>query len=192
MNLQEKLRRLKGDKSYADLAKAADCTPANVRKIIDEGSQPSFSIGAALAMALGVDAAWLADDKRDWPPPPKTREDKIVSIVQEWTDRLSQKDLTDEEIELFQLIRSDLMDTKYFARMARLLADAYRDGMETGQGAAEIMLGRTVDQAIGEQLQPTPIAPARDAQNTPFSDVDARQVVKEFRHGVARQKRKSG
>lgn len=69
MNLGEKIRSVKKNRSYADIARGVGCSAENIRKIIDQGSQPGFSLGIRLAKTLGVPPDWLADDSQDWPPP---------------------------------------------------------------------------------------------------------------------------
>lgn len=69
MELADKVRRARAGRSYAEIARAVGCTPANIRKIEAEASQPGFVLGVRLAWALNVPADWLADDSADWPPP---------------------------------------------------------------------------------------------------------------------------
>ena len=69
VTLSEKLERLKGRRSYAEIAELVNATAENIRKVVREGSQPSFALGVRLARAFGVSADWLGDDSADWPPP---------------------------------------------------------------------------------------------------------------------------
>ncbi len=70
MDLSEKLRRAKGERNYSEIArKAAPCSPENIRKIVDQGSEPRFKLGCRIAKVLGVPPQWLGDDGQDWPPP---------------------------------------------------------------------------------------------------------------------------
>jgi len=82
MNLKEKLRRVRGNKSYTDIAKLVGCSPENVRKILDQGSEPRFFLGVRLANALDVSTDWLADDNAGWPPP-ESQEQQSSDIIRQ-------------------------------------------------------------------------------------------------------------
>ncbi len=84
MTLSEKLTRLRGGRSYAEAARAADCTPPTVRQIESgERLDPSYRIIAGLARFYGVSVDWLVDDSREWPPAESTLDDKVVRAVHE-------------------------------------------------------------------------------------------------------------
>ncbi len=82
MELADKVQRLRGGRSNAELGKAAGCSATTIHNIARAGRQPSFAVGVRLARALGVAADWLGDDAQDWPPPP-SMEDKTAEIVRQ-------------------------------------------------------------------------------------------------------------
>ncbi|MFW6153660.1 MAG: helix-turn-helix domain-containing protein [Planctomycetota bacterium] len=82
MELADKVQRLRGGRSNAELGKAAGCSATTIHNIARAGRQPSFAVGVRLARALGVAADWLGDDAQDWPPPP-SMEDKTAAIVRQ-------------------------------------------------------------------------------------------------------------
>ncbi len=83
MDLSEKLRRAKGERNYSEIArKAAPCSPENIRKIVDQGSEPRFKLGCRIARVLGVPAEWLGDDAQDWPPP-LDREQQGLDLIRQ-------------------------------------------------------------------------------------------------------------
>jgi len=82
MSLRQKLRRIKGGRSYADIAREVGCSPGNVRKIFDEGSEPRFTLGVKLARTLGADVDWLVDDEAEGDPPVDQR-NRVASLVED-------------------------------------------------------------------------------------------------------------
>ncbi len=105
MKLAEKIRRSKEGRGYADIAREVGCSSENVRKIIDQGSQPGFFLGVRLAKALDVPVDWLADDDQDWPPP-ETNKQKAVSMVEAaLTGAGLSGELTPPEREVLRLYR---------------------------------------------------------------------------------------
>ncbi len=82
MELAEKVQRLRGKRSNADLAEACGCSPTHIQKIAREGSIPSLPIGVRLANTLGVSADWLADESADYPPPPTEKQVSAAMIEQ--------------------------------------------------------------------------------------------------------------
>ncbi len=68
MEFAEKIRKAKGHRTYAEIARHVGCSPENIRKIMDQGAQPRFVLGVKIAELLGVSAHWLADDRSGWPP----------------------------------------------------------------------------------------------------------------------------
>jgi len=82
MDLQEKLRRFKGNRSYADIARAIGCSPENVRRIIDSGTEPKFILGVRLARTLGADVDWLIDETAEGAPPVDDRQ-RIAAIMED-------------------------------------------------------------------------------------------------------------
>lgn len=67
--LQRKLKGVKRTLSYPQIARQAGCSPENIRKILDQGTEPRFRLGVRIAQILGVPAEWLGDDSQDFPPP---------------------------------------------------------------------------------------------------------------------------
>ena len=83
MDLSDKIRRAKGERNYSEIARAAaPCSPENIRKIVDQGSEPRFKLGCRIARVLGVPAQWLGDDEQDWPPPPDQEQQGLELIRQ--------------------------------------------------------------------------------------------------------------
>jgi hypothetical protein len=68
MEFAEKIRKAKGHRSYAEIARHVGCSPENIRKIMDQGAQPRFVLGVKIAELLGVSAHWLANERTGWPP----------------------------------------------------------------------------------------------------------------------------
>lgn len=85
MQLQEKLQRLKEGRSYSEIAKKIGCSPENVRKIIDQGTEPKFLLGVRLAQVLGADIEWLADEQQGFPIMP-TRSEEIINKINQAID----------------------------------------------------------------------------------------------------------
>lgn len=105
MKLAEKLRKARGNRSYASIAEAVGCSPGNVRKIEAEDSQPGFVLGIRLAEVLGVPPDWLADDGADWPPPADDRQ-RAADLVRHALTRGGLADeLNEEERELIANFR---------------------------------------------------------------------------------------
>lgn len=106
MAIGEKLRKFKGDRTYSDIARAVGCTPENVRKILDQGTEPKLILGVRLARTLGADIDWLIDDEAEGDPPVDDR-GRVVSIVE---DALAGAGVTGEfsadEIRLVGVFRS--------------------------------------------------------------------------------------
>jgi transcriptional regulator with XRE-family HTH domain len=106
MELRDKLQRLRDGRSYRQIAAAIGCSAESVRRWLDGDAEPSFTRGVAMARLLGVDAAWLADDSADWPPPP-AEDDRIVAAVREaMAARRSPEDLTARERSLVEHYRA--------------------------------------------------------------------------------------
>jgi len=105
MSLRQKLRKIKGGRSYAQIARTVGCSPGNIRKIFDEGSEPRFVLGVKLARTLGADIDWLVDDEADGEPP-VGQKDRVAAMV---ADLLAGGglvgELTAEEIELLGAFR---------------------------------------------------------------------------------------
>ena len=107
VKFSEKVQRARGDRSYADVGRAAGCTGENIRKLEAGISEPGFRLGIALAKTLGVPSDWLADDEADWPPPPPVDLDsRIVRTVHDALVADRQRDaLTLDEGELLVQLR---------------------------------------------------------------------------------------
>jgi len=70
VTLAEKIRRLRGGRAYAELARAAGCSAPTVRDIATgQRRDPSIRIIAGIAAFLDVSIDWLVDDEQGWPPP---------------------------------------------------------------------------------------------------------------------------
>ena len=82
MDLCEKLRRFKGNRSYADIARAIGCSAENVRRILDSGTEPKFILGVRLARTLGADIDWLVDDTAKGDPPVDGR-GRVASLIEQ-------------------------------------------------------------------------------------------------------------
>ena len=81
MKLGQKLRQLRKGRPYAEVARAADCSPPTIRQIEGGTRQdPSFRTIARLAKYYEVPLDWLADDSQKWPPP-LTPQQKAEDIV---------------------------------------------------------------------------------------------------------------
>ena len=105
MSLNEKLRRLKGARTYAELARAVGCTAANVRRIIDGDAEPKLTLGVRLARTLGADLDWLVDDEAEGDPPPDDRQKVSEMVAKALTVGGLVGDLSPKEIELIGMIR---------------------------------------------------------------------------------------
>jgi len=134
MLLSKKFRKLKGNRSYADLARAVGCTPQNVRKILDFGTEPRFVLGVKLARTLGADIDWLVDDEAEGPPP-VDQKDRVAAMVEQLlTSGGLVGELTAEEIELLGAFRKLTEIEK--VRLSGFLAGLLSREPLTPQGAA--------------------------------------------------------
>jgi len=112
VTLAEKLERLKGGRSYAEIAALADATAENIRKVVREGSQPGFALGVRLARVFGVPADWLGDDSADWPPP-ESVEKQIARLLRAANlDEGSGAELSKEERRFVTLSRAMPVDMR--------------------------------------------------------------------------------
>ena len=69
MNTQAKLRKLCSVYRPGKVCDAAGISSTALRNIINQPNcSPRVSTLKAIAIALGVDLAWLMDDKAEWPP----------------------------------------------------------------------------------------------------------------------------
>lgn len=103
--MQEKLRRLKGGRSYAEIGEALHCAPERVRKWIDAGAEPHFRIGVQLAAYFGVSPQWLGDDAADWPPPASTDERILETVRSALAGAGAAGSVTDAEREALAALR---------------------------------------------------------------------------------------
>jgi len=146
MSLRQKLRRIKGGRSYADIAREVGCSPGNVRKIFDEGSEPRFTLGVKLARTLGADVDWLVDDEAEGDPPVDQR-NRVASLVE---DALAGAGLTGDlsldEIKLVGVFRR--LDRDQRLRLQGFLSAEVSRGPLTAEGA-----GRFVQEGIDRVTQ---------------------------------------
>ena len=107
MEIGSKLTKLRAGRPYAEAARAAQCTPPTIRQIESgERPDPSYRIIARLARAYGVSLDWLADDEQEWPPPPATRDQKILDAVQQALEPFAKvEDLSPWEQEIIEELR---------------------------------------------------------------------------------------
>jgi len=68
MQTHEKLERLTKFMNRTAVCNAAGLSPATLINAIDRRSSIRGSTAVALARVLGVDAGWLLDDSKGWPP----------------------------------------------------------------------------------------------------------------------------
>ncbi|MGA2443341.1 MAG: helix-turn-helix transcriptional regulator [Tepidisphaeraceae bacterium] len=69
MTFQEKLRRLAPTVNKSRAARAVGLKENAISTYMAKGSLPRIDIALKIATALNVPLDWLADDRRDWPPP---------------------------------------------------------------------------------------------------------------------------
>ena len=152
MELKEKLRRAKGNRSYADLARAAGCSPENIRKLIDNGHEPKLYLAAKLARELGVSLDWLADDAQSWPPEPNTLEGKILETVRDAMRPLAAVgEIEPDERELLIELRGSHWTEneplkKAIKAVIELYDEAFSDGVDIGEERERIFARQTHDQ----------------------------------------------
>lgn len=68
MTFQQKLRSLMRPYKQNAIAKRVGISPQSVNAYLSHGAIPSSDVAVRLADALGVDVAWLIDDRQKWPP----------------------------------------------------------------------------------------------------------------------------
>jgi transcriptional regulator with XRE-family HTH domain len=68
MTIPQKLERLLADMNRSAVARRAGVAVGVLWKITALKRTPRADVAARLARALGVDAGWLIDDTRGWPP----------------------------------------------------------------------------------------------------------------------------
>lgn len=141
MKLAEKIRRIKGSRSYADIAREVKCSSENIRKIVDQNSWPGFALGVRLAKYLGVPIVWLADDSQDWPPP----EDKAAEAVEMVRDALAGAGLAGE---LTARERAILTHYRALADEMKLKAEGYLIGLDHGGTEDAAKFGAEVNSAL--------------------------------------------
>jgi len=66
----DKLRRLIEGKNKAELAQSVKLKPTVISDYARRGYAPRLDIALKISRALNVPLDWLADDSREWPPPP--------------------------------------------------------------------------------------------------------------------------
>jgi transcriptional regulator with XRE-family HTH domain len=68
MSTREKLSKLLEHHNRRSVARAACVTEGTLRGVLAGRHEPRLRTLRALASVLGVDAGWLADDAKQWPP----------------------------------------------------------------------------------------------------------------------------
>jgi len=82
MRLSEKVSRLRAGRSYAEVARAAGCSPPAIRDIESgKTANPRADLILGLGRHFAVPLEWLLDAAAEWPPPPLRREDKLLAAV---------------------------------------------------------------------------------------------------------------
>lgn len=69
MKFGEKLDKLAGERSRAELSRQAGLPQNAISDYVNKGYIPRLDTAAALAKVLGASLDWLADDSQGWPPP---------------------------------------------------------------------------------------------------------------------------
>lgn len=105
MSTAAKIKKLRGSRSYASLGEACGCAATNMHNYAT-GTKVPFKIGVRLAVALGVDPAWLADDEQDWPPPPTEKQAATAIVERALTGAGLAGELNDDERELVSGFRA--------------------------------------------------------------------------------------
>ena len=83
MKLGEKIRRLRAGRSYAEIARAGECSPPTVRDIeAGRTETPNLFLIARLSSYFDVPLDWLADETADFPPP-SSPEKSAEAVVRE-------------------------------------------------------------------------------------------------------------
>jgi len=80
MTLAEKLNRLTKCHNLSRLAEASAISKYAIFKALKGKSRPRPATIVMLAQALNVDADWMADDSRDWPPVWAHREGRVAAV----------------------------------------------------------------------------------------------------------------
>jgi transcriptional regulator with XRE-family HTH domain len=68
MTFHQKLARLMRDMNVSAVARRAGISQLTLWKYLHEGRMPMANCVVSLASALGVEAGWLIDDSKPWPP----------------------------------------------------------------------------------------------------------------------------
>ncbi len=105
MDAAAKIKRLRGNRAYAELAEAVGCSRSSMFSYATETKIP-FSVGIRLARVLGVPAEWLADDEQDWPPPPTEKQAATAMIERMLAGAGLVGELNEEERDLLVRFRA--------------------------------------------------------------------------------------
>jgi len=105
MDLGRKFRKFKGQRTYAEIARAVGCSPDNVRRIIDTGTERKLVLGVRLARTLGVDIDWLVDGEADSPPPVDHRSRVLSAVAAALSSAGLAGELSGDEAEIVGIYR---------------------------------------------------------------------------------------
>lgn len=145
VKLGEKLQRLRGGTSYAEIGRAARCSAPTIRNIEAGGTlEPSVALVARLATHFGVSLDWLADESQGWPPPASDDEQAAELVRGALVGAGLAGELTRDERELLSRYRS--LSQRHRDRVLGLVIGLASSGGD--EEAAE--LAADVGEALGE------------------------------------------
>lgn len=151
MEMSDKVKRLRGPRSYNDVAKEAGCSDEHIRRI-EAGTQPGVKIALGLARSLGVPLDWLADDAADWPPPASTDE-QIVQVVRDAMAAAAPAGLDADERKMLTWLR-ELPDDGRSVVWGYVQAMVMQYARSTGEPASRSELADAVGEAVSRGQAP--------------------------------------
>jgi len=153
--LGDKLRRLRTGRSYAVIARAAECSPPTIRQI--EAGRTlgrDVRIIARLAKFFEVSLGWLADDTADWPAP-KSDRDRIVDQVQgALTGAGLAGELSPDELEILATVRK-------LGPVQRVKLAGYLAGLSSGVSLTAEDIGPFLQEGVDKVLRARRTDPKR-------------------------------
>ena len=137
MNKAEKLKRLRGGRPYAEVARGAGCSPPTIREI-ESGrtSDPGSGLMLGLARYFTVDVTWLIDDSADWPPPESDKQRASSLIEQALASYGLARELSELECSVLAMMRG-VPETVRYQVLAYISGRAADYGISEEQKAAE-------------------------------------------------------
>jgi len=106
-NLGDKLQRLRGQRSYNNVARTVECS-VNALRDVEAGRtrDPGVQFVMSLARLYDVPLDWLVDNEQDWPPP-ESDETQAIDLIRSVLARGGLTgELSDDERLFISLLRS--------------------------------------------------------------------------------------